>query len=67
MCVIQPVPRAAKLVQVCLREPAATFALAVAGGKVVAAAPIAQWTVGRPYREVTAYYQRRHAKFRLIP
>jgi hypothetical protein len=59
----KPIPRDARLVQVCLEY--ATFGLAIADGKVVAAAPIAiRQALGRPEAEVAAYYRRRGATFR---
>jgi len=41
--------------------PYATFGIAVAGGVVVDAPPIAWWTLGRDEREVAAYFRRRGA------
>lgn len=43
--------------------PHATFGLAVADGRVVEAAPIARWTVGRDERQVAGYYRSRGAVF----
>lgn len=45
--------------------PYATFGLAVAGGRVVDAAPIARWAIGKPERQVAAYYRRKGAQ--LVP
>ena len=45
--------------------PWATFGLAVEGGRVVNAAPIARWAIGRDEAEVAAYYRRRGAQ--LVP
>lgn len=47
--------------------PYATFALAVEDGIVVEAAPIARKSVGRPEREVAAWYRSRGAAFRDLP
>lgn len=47
--------------------PHATFGLAVEGGRVVDAAPIARWAVGRPELEVADYYRRRGARFVPLP
>lgn len=47
--------------------PYATFALAVANGRVVDAAPIARWSIGRPEREVATYYRQRGAVFEPLP
>lgn len=44
--------------------PHATFALAASGGRIVDAAPIARWAVGKPEREVAAYFRRHGARFR---
>ena len=43
--------------------PWATFGIAVEGGRVVDAAPIARWAIGRDEREIAAYYRRRGAEF----
>lgn len=47
--------------------PYATFGIAVENGVVVEAAPIARKSVGRPEREVAAYYRRQGAVFRDLP
>jgi len=41
----------------------ATFALAVEGGVVVIAPPIAQWAIGKDERGVADYYRKRGATF----
>lgn len=41
--------------------PWACFGLVVQGGRVVRAAPIARWCVGKPVDDVTAYWHRRGA------
>ncbi|HTP16675.1 MAG TPA: hypothetical protein VMK13_12665 [Streptosporangiaceae bacterium] len=61
------IPDAARMVQVCLPEPPATFGLAIEDGRVAGAAPIARWAAGRPEAEVRAYYERRGATFRQVP
>ena len=43
--------------------PWATFGLRVEGGRVVEAAPIARWTVGKREAEVADHYRRRGAVF----
>jgi len=45
--------------------PHATFGIAVAHGRVVDAAPIARWTIGRDEREIADYFRRRGA--RIVP
>lgn len=45
----------------------ATFALVVSDGRVVDAAPIARWCVGRREREVAEYFRRRGARFEPLP
>lgn len=52
---------------VAISLPYATFALGVQGEHVKVAPPIARWTVGRPWREVAAFYQERGAKFAPLP
>lgn len=47
--------------------PWATFGLATRGGKVVDAAPIARWTIGKSERYVADYYRRRGAQFVRLP
>jgi hypothetical protein len=47
--------------------PYATFGLFSHDGKIIAAAPIAGWTVGRSERDVAAYFRRRGAVFRDVP
>lgn len=47
--------------------PYATFGLGIAGGRVVDAAPIARWAIGRDERQVAAYYRKRGAEFREVP
>lgn len=43
--------------------PWATFGLAVRDGRVVDAAPIARWCIGRPEHEVATYWRGRGAVF----
>lgn len=45
----------------------ATFGLLVADGKVVDAAPIARWTVGKPERQVADYFRRKGVRFERLP
>jgi hypothetical protein len=60
-----PIPAGARLVQVAL--DGAVFGLAVADGRVVAAAPIAnKRALGREWATVVAYYQSRGARFREV-
>lgn len=47
--------------------PHATFGIAVASGRVVDAAPIAAWAIGKPERQVADYYRRRGAAFVPLP
>lgn len=48
--------------------PWATFGLAVHDGRIVDAAPIARWSIGKHERDVADYYRRRGATFvRLSP
>lgn len=47
--------------------PHATFAIVVADGLVVDAAPIARWTIGRDERDVAEYFRRRGAEFQPLP
>jgi hypothetical protein len=47
--------------------PYATFALVVAGGRVVDAAPIARKSIGHDERQVADYYRRRGAIFQPLP
>lgn len=42
--------------------PYATYGIAVADGKVVDAAPIARWMIGKPEVEVAAWLRRKGAK-----
>jgi hypothetical protein len=42
--------------------PYATFGIAVAGGVVAEAPPIAKWALGRDERDVAGYFRRRGAK-----
>lgn len=46
--------------------PYATFGIAVSGGVVVEAPPIATWALGRDERGVAGYYRRRGAKIRAL-
>lgn len=41
----------------------ATFGLAVRDGRVVHAAPIARWTIGKSEESVAAHFRRRGATF----
>lgn len=59
-----PLPRDARWIWVSL--PHATFLLGTAGGRVVAAPPIARWTVGRSERDVADYLLRRPG-VRVVP
>jgi hypothetical protein len=59
--VVRPIPDAARVIRVSL--PGVTFGLAVIDGQVVAAAPVAGGTLGRPEAGVAAYYKRRGAQF----
>lgn len=43
--------------------PHATFAVVSRGGRVVDAAPIARWAVGKDERFVADYYRRKGAEF----
>lgn len=43
--------------------PYATFGIAVEGGRVRDAAPIARWAIGKDERVVAAYFRRRGATF----
>lgn len=61
----RPIPPAARLVQISM--PYATFAVAFADGVIVAAAPIAQWAVGKDVSTVKDYYQRKGAVFAHVP
>lgn len=48
--------------------PYACFGIAVQGGRVVDAAPIAAWTIGKPERQVADFYRRKGGTFtRLTP
>jgi hypothetical protein len=47
--------------------PWATFGVAVQGGRVVDAAPIARWAIGKDERAVADYYRRRGARFVKLP
>jgi hypothetical protein len=47
--------------------PHATFGIAGTGGKVIIAAPIAQWCVGCDWYGALEYYQRRGAKIVWVP
>ncbi|MEV0231603.1 hypothetical protein [Nonomuraea sp. NPDC050786] len=41
----------------------ATFAIVVRDGRIVDAAPIARWAIGKPEQRVAEYYQRKGAEF----
>ena len=41
--------------------PYATFGIAALDGRVVDAAPIARWAIGKPAPDVYAYYARKDA------
>lgn len=43
--------------------PYACFGLIVRGGRVVDAAPIARWSVGKDERFVADYYRKKGARF----
>jgi hypothetical protein len=59
-----PLPENVRWIWVSL--PYATFLLAVRDGRVVAAAPIARKAIGKPEREVAAYYRAQGAVFREV-
>lgn len=42
--------------------PHATFAVVTRDGRVVDAAPIARWTIGKPERQVADYFRRKGAQ-----
>jgi hypothetical protein len=42
------------------------FAIYVAGNVVTNAAPIARWTIGKDWRIVRAYYEKKNAKVKEI-
>jgi hypothetical protein len=46
--------------------PHAVFGLVASGGRVVDAAPIARWTVGKTEVEVAAYYRRKRAACQVV-
>lgn len=46
--------------------PWATFGLHIVAGRVVGAAPIARWTIGKPEREVADHYRRKGATFDVL-
>lgn len=56
-------PEGARWIWVSL--PWATFGVAVADGRVVDAAPIARWAIGKPEAQVAAYFRRKGA--RIVP
>lgn len=43
--------------------PWATFGIAVRDGRVVDAAPIARWSIGRDEGQVAGYFRHRGARF----
>ncbi|WP_187414211.1 hypothetical protein [Nonomuraea sp. PA05] len=45
----------------------ATFAVVVRDGRVVDAAPIARWSIGKPEQRVADYYKRKGAEFVPLP
>jgi hypothetical protein len=47
--------------------PYATFAVVTCDGRVVDAAPIARWAVGRPERQVADHFRREGARFVRLP
>lgn len=47
--------------------PWATFGIAAHDGRVVDAAPIARWAIGKPADQVAAYYRRRGARLVRLP
>ena len=53
-----------RLIRVVL--PYAVFGLVAVDGRIVDAAPIARWTVGKTEAEVAAYYRRKRAHTEVI-
>lgn len=47
--------------------PHATFALVAKDGRIIDAAPIARWTVGRDEQLVADHYRRKGAHTHVIP
>ncbi|MGS2645814.1 hypothetical protein ACVCAG_29675 [Streptosporangium sp. G12] len=47
--------------------PHATFGIATRDGRVVDAAPIARWSIGKDERFVADHYRKRGAEFRTLP
>ena len=47
--------------------PHATFGIATRDGRVVDAAPIARWSIGKPEQVVADHYRQRGAEFRPLP
>lgn len=47
--------------------PWATFGLRVQGGRVVDAAPIARWCIGKDEHWAAAYWRQRGARFARLP
>jgi hypothetical protein len=45
----------------------ATFGLGIKDGRVVEAAPIARWAIGKPERQVADFYRRKGAEFAAVP
>ena len=46
--------------------PYATFGIITDAGRVVDAAPIARWTIGKPDRYVYSYYLRKGADLQVV-
>ena len=56
---------ATRCVQVVMSH--ATFGVIIRDGRVIDAAPIARWTIGKDERQVAAYFKHRGARFRIVP
>ncbi len=50
-----------------ITQAQACFGLVIIGGRIVRAAPIAGWTLGKQGRAVATYYQRRGAVVEVHP
>jgi hypothetical protein len=46
--------------------PYATFGIVTRGGRVVDAAPIARWAIGKPEGQVAGYFRRKGAVFETL-
>lgn len=47
--------------------PFATFGIITRDGKIIDAAPIAKWTIGRDEQEITDYFRSRGATLGPVP